>query len=124
MSRIDSMDLEVKWKIQNDQGHRDYKENLKYAENLSAREDTGKIKLNGLRVKVCDSEHLKKALLIISWAPGNTVKRGNYATPIFLHQYSEDFKKTTQNALKLYKETIVSHEVLHPPEFLPANLKV
>jgi hypothetical protein len=104
--------------------HRDYQENLRYAENLSLKENTGKI--NGLRVKVCDSEHLKKALLIISWCPGNTVKKGNYATPIFLHQYNEDFKRTSESVLSFYKRTIKDHEGINPPqpEFLPANLKV
>jgi hypothetical protein len=104
--------------------HRDYQENLRYAEQISEKENTNK--LNGLRVKISDSEHLKKALLIISWAPGNTVKRGNYATPIFLHQYNEDFKKTTHNVLGFYKKAISDHEKENPqqPEFLPAHLKV
>lgn len=104
--------------------HKDYNENLKYAEQLSLKENTSKI--NGLRVKVGDSEHLKKALLIISWCPGNAVKRGNYATPIFLHQFSQDFKKTTDNVLNFYKKTIGDHEKSNPvqPEFINANLKV
>jgi len=126
MSRIQSLEKIVTWNTQNDQGHPDYKKNLSYAESLSSKEDTGHCKLNGLRVKVCDSEHLKKALLIISWCPGNTVKKGNYATPIFLHQYNEDFKRTSESVLSFYKRTIKDHEDIHPPqpEFLPANLKV
>jgi hypothetical protein len=104
--------------------HRDYQENLKYAEQISAKENTGKI--NGLRVKVSDSEHLKKALLIISWCPGTTVKRGNYATPIFLHQYAEDFRRTTHNVLNFYKKTIEDHEKSNPVQLdlLDTSLKV
>lgn len=104
--------------------HRDYNENLRFAEQLSSKENTSTI--NGLRVKVSDSEHLKKALLIISWSPGNTVKRGNYATPIFLHQFNEDFKKTAHNVLNFYNKAIGDHEKASPrqPEFINSNLKV
>jgi hypothetical protein len=98
--------------------HRDYNENLRHAEELSTKENTSKI--NGLRVKVSDSEHLKKALLIISWCPGTTVRKGNYATPIFLHQFNEDFKRTSENVLKFYKKSIKDFENTHPqqPDFL------
>jgi len=104
--------------------HRDYHENLRYAEQVSLKENTSRI--NGLRVKISDSEHLQKALLIISWCPGTTVKKGNYATPIFLHQFNEDFKKTAYNVLNFYKRAIFDHEKSNPiqPEFLDSNFKV
>lgn len=124
MSRVDNIENTAKWNTPSESGHPDYYKNLRHAEELSTKENTPKI--NGLRVKVSDSEHLKKALLIISWCPGTTVKKGNYATPIFLHQYNEDFKRTSENVLKFYKKTIQEHEAVNPPqpELFPVNLKV
>jgi hypothetical protein len=54
------------------------------------------------------------------------VKRGNYATPVFLHQYNELFKKTTTSILNCYKSVINEAEakVAKQQEFLPPNLKV
>lgn len=123
MSRIESVERTANWDIQTESGHPDYRENLRHAEELSKKENTSKI--NGLRVKVSDSENLKKALLIISWCTGTTVKKGNYATPIFLHQYNEDFKKTSLNVLNFYKKSIKDFEDSHPqqPELFPVNLK-
>jgi hypothetical protein len=104
--------------------HPDYENNLKHSEVL-CKNTEGKLP-NGMKVKICDSEHLQKALLIISWTPGVFVKRGNYATPIFLHQYSSDFRKTTENVLNFYVKTVTDHEKINPkqPEFLPPGQKV
>lgn len=106
--------------------HPDYQKNLEYAEALSKAEDTGHKLLNGLRVKVSNGEHIPKALLMISWSPGMTCKRGNYATPVFLHQYSGDFQKTSTNVLNFYKKTIqeAERDGSCRPELLDPNLKV
>lgn len=126
MSRIEKLNDQVRWTTPSEKTHPDYKKNLSYAEQLSAKEDTGHSTLNGIRVKICDGEHLKKALLIISWSPGNKVRIGNYATPINLHQYNEDFKRTSESVLNSYKKVIKDREEKHPGliEFLPPNLKV
>lgn len=118
--------MTARWTNQTESGHSDYRENLRYAEYLQSKEDTSAYKLNGLRVKISDSEHLKKALLIISWSPGNTVKKGNYATPIFLHQYKDEFKKTADNVLRFYKKAMEGFTPTDMPrnDLLPTHLKV
>jgi len=104
--------------------HPDYKKNLEAANNFITK--TKKHLLKGMDVKICDSEHIQKALLIISWSPGMTAKRGNYATPIFLHQYNEDFKKTAENVFNFYMKSAEHYQGKDPdqPEFIDSNLKV
>jgi hypothetical protein len=93
-------------------GHPDYERNLKsaeaYCEKMKPR------LLNGMNVKVADSEHLKKALLIISFKPGFTEKRGNYATPVFLHQSTEDFKRETASTMSFYMKMMKDRQVEEP----------
>ena len=98
-------------------GHRDYEQNLKEAEMLCER--TKKHLLNGMNVKISDSEHLKKALLIISWKPGFTEKMGNYASPVFLHQSNNDFKKESTSVINFYMKTVREHQAKSPeqPDF-------
>jgi|FreactcultuFSWF8_1027224.scaffolds.fasta_scaffold03166_5 hypothetical protein len=94
--------------------HIDYEKNLKYAEMFCR--TVKKNLLRGMRVKISDSEHLTKALLFISWKPGLSEKKGNYATPIFLHQYTEDFKKTAENVLNFYMQTVIEHQSRNPEQ--------
>ena len=124
MSRIDGQRYSQLPEQPKRTAHPDYPQNLKHSEILC--ENVKKNLLNGMNVKIADSEHLKKALLIISWCPGMHVKRGNYATPIFLHQYNADFKKTAENVLNFYLKTVTEHEKINPkqPEFLPPNMKI
>lgn len=89
-------------------GHADYERNLKTAESFC--QNVKKHLLKGMDVKICDSEHIKKALLIISWKPGFSEKVGNCATPVFLHQKAEDFNKTSENVLNFYMKTVKSHQ--------------
>jgi hypothetical protein len=127
MSRIESLNEKVQWKdpkINEQKGHKDYEVNLRHSESLC--KNIEKHLLNGMKVKISDSEHLQKALLIISWCPGMHEKKGNYATPIFLHQYASDFKKTTESILNFYMKFVGDYQRENPKqtELLPANLKV
>jgi hypothetical protein len=101
--------------------HPDYEKNLRYAEALAKHEDTGQHLLNGLRVKVCNGEHIPKALLMISWNPANGYKRGNYATPVSLHQFNGDFQKTSTSVVNFYKKAIEESGVAS--EFINPSLK-
>lgn len=125
MSRIDQIVDKINWNQtgQSSKAHPDYERNLREAQEICKREDTGHRLLNGLRVKIADSEHLQKALMIISWCPGITVKKGKCATPIFLHQYNEDFKKTAANVINFYKNTIQNFESKKQPELFPVEKK-
>lgn len=104
--------------------HPDYENNLRHSEQFC--ENVKKSLLNGMNVKISDSEHLKKAILMISWNPGIASKRGNYATPVSLHQYSDDFKNTATNVFNCYMKVVTDYHKANPsqPEFIYANLKV
>ncbi len=96
--------------------HADYERNLRDAQAFCRKEDTGTHRLNGLRVKIGDGEHIKKALLMISWCPGMHVKQGNYATPVSLHQFNDEFKKTTTSILIWYKKSISDYDQKNPEQ--------
>lgn len=66
--------------------HRDYGLNLANARNFCNK--VQKDLLQGMAVKVANSEGLNQALLMISFQPPRGVKMGTYATPIPLHQDS------------------------------------
>jgi len=120
MSRIEAMNDEIQWTQtpqSSSKGHKDYEANLKHAESFC--KNVQKSLLRGMNVKIADGEHIKKALLIISWKPGFHEKKGNYATPVSLHQYNEDFKKTAQNVLNSYMKAVGDHQAKNPeqPDF-------
>lgn len=127
MSRIDQESHQVKWnQVQKSDSreHPDYKKNFETASNFIIK--IKKHLLKGMDVKICDSENIPKALLIISWSPGATIKKGNYATPIFLHQYNDDFKKTTENVFSFYMKSVEHFQGKNAEQtdFIDSNLKV
>lgn len=95
--------------------HRDYQENLRHSENFC--QNVKKQLINGLKVKICDSEHLPKALMIISWNPGMKAQQGNHATPIFLHQEKETVTKEIQNVFNRYVKKAQEFEKNNPRQF-------
>lgn len=123
MSQVDLKNREIQWNETGSKSHPDYLKNLDYSERLCSslekklpNGEIGSKLPNGMGVKISDSEHLKKALLVISWRPGPNVKIGNYATPIYLHQYNEDFKKTTTNVLNVYTKIVEQHTKEQPSQ--------
>lgn len=124
MSRIDNYRGPASQEAPKRSAHPDYEENLKHCERLC--QNVKKHLLNGMNVKVSDSESLPKALLIISWSPGMYAKKGNCATPIFLHQNSGDFKKVTETVLNSYMKVVAEEEKINPkqPDFLSSSQKV
>ena len=49
--------------------------------------------LEGMSVALRDAHEIPKCLFTISWMSPLDAKMGNFATPIFLHQAHEAFKK-------------------------------
>lgn len=84
--------------------HRDYASNLKIAQLAEVKALNNPIP--GLMVKVCDSENLKKSLLMISWSPPKASKVGNYATPIFLHDSTVNVNKKIETIFNVYLKTV------------------
>ena len=126
MSRIDkSYDSEeVKWNIPEVKEHPDYKRNLQVAENFVKK--TEKSLLRGMSVKVCDSEHLSKSLMMVAWTPPKEAPVGRCATPINLHQNNSDVSKQIEGIFNTYMKVVGKFEKDHPkqPEFLDTSLKV
>lgn len=83
--------------------HRDYESNLMAAERFSV--TVQKNLLQGMSVGVKDSHGLTKSLLLIAFNPPSTAKFGNYATPIPLHQSSNDYSKQVEGVFNVYMDT-------------------
>lgn len=80
--------------------HRDYEQNLSLSRSFCSR--VQKSLLQGMAVKVADSEHLKESLLRISFCPPPEAKLGNYCTPISLHQEKNAVAVQTQSIFASY----------------------
>ena len=104
--------------------HPDYKRNLENAQKFI--EKTKSSLMNGMGVKISDSQHLSKALLMISWSPPKNAPVGNCATPINLHQSTRDVEKQIEGIFNIYMRTVGDFHKKNPrqPEFLDTNLKV
>lgn len=84
--------------------HPSYASNLKIATVFV--ENIQKQLLPGMQVKISDSEHLKKSLLVFSWRPPLDSKRGTSATPIFLHQPEKDLRDSLTRIVNVYIKTV------------------
>lgn len=117
MSRINRMNEEISWG--NDQKsyksgpHPDYSKNLDKAHRFCQLHPNSK---SPVQVKICDSEALKNALVMISWNPGNSEKMGSFATPISLHQSIQDFNTKIENIFNVYVKKSGEHEKLNPKQ--------
>lgn len=111
----------VTWKAPNEtQGHPDYQRNLQTAQNLLKAVD-GKLP-NGMRVKIADSEHIQKALVIISWKPGFTEPLGNYATPVNMNQPKEQFNTELKSVVDVYYKSTKDYNNRSPqPDWFNAK---
>jgi len=84
--------------------HRDYTENLKVS-----RVFVEKIKNQmplGMNTKITGSDGIPESLVIISWQPDRYAPRGNYATPIFMHQDKRDFSKKLETIFNVYLKVV------------------
>lgn len=117
MSRINRMNEEISWgnepKSYKSGPHPDYAKNLEKALRFCQIHENGK---SPVQVKLRDSEALKNALVMISWNPGNTEKIGQFATPISLHQPTQDFKTKIENIFNVYVKKSTDHEKLNPKQ--------
>ena len=101
-------DLSVRWsKTSSSEGskgpHKDYDSNLSNARLFCSR--VQKSLLNGMNVKICNSEGLINSLLMISFMPPRKAKMGNYATPIFLHDAHSVVNKKIEIIFNIYLNT-------------------
>jgi hypothetical protein len=104
--------------------HPDYKENLDRANKFV--QNTEKSLLRGMSVKVCDSQHLTKALITIAWTPPKEAPKGRCATSISLHQSSGDVKNQIEGIFNAYMRTVGDFEKKNPrqTELMDTRLKV
>lgn len=88
--------------------HPDYQKNLQSAETFI--KNTKKSLLNGMSVKICDSEHLSKCLMSIAWTPPKESPMGRCCTPINLNQNSSSVMTQIENVFNTYMKTAKSCE--------------
>lgn len=80
--------------------HRDYDINLKIAQNFANK--VANSLLPGMLVEIRNGEHIKKALLMISWKPPIKAKLGTFATPISLHDSTSSVNKKIEYIFNCY----------------------
>lgn len=85
--------------VQPNEPHSDYLNNLGRA-NQFVKSKEGRLP-NGVSVKVCDSEHVKSALLAISFSAD---KRPNFSTAISLNQPTEAIALQISAALTQFEQ--------------------
>lgn len=83
--------------------HPDYSKNLSMARLYCQK--IQKNLLNGLSAKICDSEGIKEALLMVSFTPPSHSKTATFAAPIFLHQSSSEVSRQIEEIFNTYRTT-------------------
>jgi hypothetical protein len=81
--------------------HKDYEANLRIAENFCSKVEE-KIKHLGMRAYITGSHELPKSLMFISWKPPKEYPLGNCATPIFLHDATNNVNKKIEGIFNTY----------------------
>jgi hypothetical protein len=80
--------------------HRDYSKNLHLAENFVKK--VAPSLLSGMMVEIRNGQNIPKAILMISWAPPKSSKKGNCATPISLHDDHSKVSKKVETIFNYY----------------------
>ncbi len=101
---------EINWSKKNENeksDHSDYWKNLSFSKSFIKNCEGGMPK--GMKIKIDDSHHLKKALLSISWISDTHADIGNYSNPVCMHQTSFNFEEEVKKTFNHYMLFALKH---------------